>query len=240
MSQSILSFLNQIEWIEGGNQIPRWHDQGIRHGFEGLGHELPPFGIHLKQIHSRDIHEVNEPHVEGLVGQGDALATSLNSQRIAVKTADCVPVLIHHPEMAMAIHAGWRGLAQDILGHAAEFLQTKGSYLSQCEWAIGPAISASSFEIGPEVLEHFQKHEVYQNDLSWSVYKGVKDRWHLDLQQLAAIRLMRIGVAPEKISVLRVDTKTGIDHWHSYRRSGQEAGRNWTWIELGSPSLSGQ
>lgn len=237
MSAPIYSFLNQVTWIEGGNQIPSWHDRGIRHGFEGLDYELPPFGVHLKQVHSAHIVEVAQEGSEGIVGQGDALATQLMSHRIAVKTADCVPILLHHPEIGLAIHAGWRGLAQDILAESVRFVEAKGIDPSKCEWAIGPAISPASFEIGPEVLEHFQNHPAYSSDLAWSAFKGARDRWHLDLQQLAVLRLMRFGFEPQRISVLRSDTKTNEALWHSYRRSGEKAGRNWSWLELGSATL---
>lgn len=238
MTAQILDYLNRVEWLETRNQIPRWHDRGIRHGFEGLGHELPPFGLHLKQVHSVDIHEVTEEGSQGLVGQGDALSTKLPSHRIAVKTADCVPVLLHHPELVMAIHAGWRGLAQDFLSHAYSHVASQGLDPLECEWGIGPSISRESFEIGPEVLEHFQSSPHYGPDLSWSVQKGLFDRWHLDLQTLAVLRLMKLGVDPSRISVIRTDTKTNPSQWHSYRRDGEHAGRNWSWIEHGSASLA--
>lgn len=238
MHTQVFDYLNQVEWLETRNQIPRWHDRGIRHGFEGLGHELPPFGLHLKQVHSVDIQEVTEDGSQGLVGQGDILATRLPSHRIAVKTADCVPILLFHPELVMSIHAGWRGLAQDILGKVSSFVALKGFNPLECEWGIGPAVSSESFEIGPEVLEHFRTSAHYAADLSWSVQKGLFDRWHMDLQTLSVVRLMRLGVGPERISVIRTDTKTQPSLWHSYRRDGEQAGRNWSWIEHGSASLA--
>lgn len=236
MSLAIFDYLNQVEWLPAMNQIPRWHAKGIHHGFEGLGHELPTFGLHLKQTHSVHIHEVLESGSQGLVGQGDILATKLPMHRIAVKTADCVPVLIYHPEYVMAVHAGWRGLAQDILGVVASFLKSKGYDPRDCEFGIGPSISTDSFEIGPEVLEHFQLSSNYEGTLSWASQKGVGDRWHLDLQTLAVLRLKNLHIFPEKISVIRSDTKSNGELWHSYRRNGEHAGRNWTWIEHGSAS----
>lgn len=238
MHSQVFDYLSKVEWLEAGNQIPRWHQRGIRHGFEGLGHELPSFGSHLKQVHGIAIQEVKEEGTQGLIGQGDILATALASHRIAVKTADCVPVLIYHPDLVMAIHAGWRGLAQDILQVVYQYLESRGLDAKSCEWGIGPSISPASFEIGPEVLEHFQKNPVYAEDLSWSSTKGVKDRWHLDLQTLAVLRLKRLGIEPEGISVVRTDTKTQDELWHSYRRNGEQAGRNWTWIEHGSASMA--
>lgn len=238
MTDSVLSYLKQVEWLAAQNQIPRWHDRGVRHGFEGIGHELPPFGLHLKQIHSTVIQEVTEEGSQGIVGQGDALATSLPTHRIAVKTADCIPILLFHHEFVMAIHAGWRGLAQDFIGEVASYVRHRGFELGACEWGIGPCIAPESFEVGPEVVEAFVNQPVYQEDLSWGLLKGQHDRWHLDLAAMTVLRLRREGVNPSHISVIRSDTKTNDDMWHSYRRSGEHAGRNWSWIEHGSASLS--
>lgn len=238
MTESVLAYLKQVEWLSGLNQIPRWHERGIRHGFEGIGHELPPFGLHLKQVHSTIIHEVTEEGSQGIVGQGDALATFLPTHRIAVKTADCVPILLFHHEFVMAIHAGWRGLAQDFIAQVVGYIHAKGYDLKDCEWGIGPCISPESFEIGPEVLDAFEQQAVYQEALSWSTTKGRDDRWHLDLATMTVLRLRQEGVNPKHISVIRSDTKTHPELWHSYRRDGEHAGRNWSWIEHGSAGLS--
>ena len=235
MRNEARDFLNRVSWLSQGQQIPSWHHKGIRHGFEGLGYELPPFGVHLKQIHSKDIVDITSPGTEGIVGQGDALFTQLPGHRIAVKTADCVPLLVSHPEGVMAIHAGWRGLVQDIIGASITHLEQKGIKVSDCEWAVGPCISAASFEVGPEVLDAFAQHEIFSAELDASVLKGVEDRWHLDLATIAVLRLGHSGIAPEKISVLRLDTRTHSESLHSYRRDGEKAGRNWSWIELTPP-----
>lgn len=235
MPAQILDYLSKVEWLEAQNQIPRWQEKGVRHGFEGQGHELPSFGSHVKQVHGLAIQEVTADGTQGLIGQGDIIATQLPSHRIAVKTADCVPILVLHANQVMAIHAGWRGLAQDILLAVAEFLQAKGISPKDCEWGIGPSISLQSFEIGPEVLEHFKTDLTYAYDLNWAATKGVGDRWHLDLQTLVVLRLKHLGVEPEKISVIRADTKTDEERWHSYRRNGEQAGRNWSWIEHSVP-----
>jgi len=236
--ESALNFLKQVDWLEAGNVIPRWHDRGIRHGFEGLGHELPPFGLHMKQVHSVTILEVKDEGSQGLVGQGDALATFLPTHRIAVKTADCVPILLFHHKFVMAVHAGWRGLAQDFIGEVARFVTAKGYDLKECEWGIGPSIAPESYEVGPELLDVFLQNPKYQDDINWGITKGIGDRWHIDLQTLAVLRLRREGVLPAHISVIRSDTRTHPELWHSYRRNGEHAGRNWSWIEHGSASLA--
>jgi hypothetical protein len=47
----------------------------------------------------------------------DAAITTRTDVAVAVKAADCVPILLAHPAGAVAaIHAGWRGTAQGIAG----------------------------------------------------------------------------------------------------------------------------
>jgi YfiH family protein len=229
-------YLESIHWLESGSVIPEWEDHGIRHGFEGLGHELPPFGLHLKQVHGTDLLEVKQTGAHGLAGQGDGLYTQLVSHRVAVKTADCVPVLLHHPEMVMAIHAGWRGVAQDIVGHGLGILKGKGFKLEDCHWGIGPCLSLQSFEIGPDVIRALTDgaFAMTPDEFAWCSMKGKGDRWHLDLAALVTLRLKRVGVAGKSISVIRADTRTEAETWHSYRREGEGVGRNWSWIERGA------
>lgn len=236
MKSHIFAYLEQVHWLESRSTIPEWDDHGIRHGFEGLGHELPPFGLHLKQVHGTDLVEIKQTGAHGLAGQGDGLYTELVSHRVAVKTADCVPILLHHPELVMAIHAGWRGLAQDIVGQGLAVLQKRGYRLEDCLWGIGPCLSLESFEIGRDVMEKLSQgaFAMTNDELPWVSMKGLRDRWHLDLATLVVLRLMRVGAPPSSISVIRTDTKSGADRWHSYRREGEGVGRNWSWIERGA------
>jgi copper oxidase (laccase) domain-containing protein len=49
----------------------------------------------------------------GQLGDGDALVSDTPGQLIAVKTADCLPILIadERQHAAAAVHAVWSGLA---------------------------------------------------------------------------------------------------------------------------------
>ncbi|MFZ0936866.1 MAG: laccase domain-containing protein, partial [Bryobacteraceae bacterium] len=63
----------------------------------------------LHQVHSAEC--VAGAGRSGVLGAGDALLENTPGAVVAVKTADCVPLLLvdpHHRAVA-AVHAGWRG-----------------------------------------------------------------------------------------------------------------------------------
>ena len=67
----------------------------------------------MDQIHS-DIIKVVYPMRKTY--KCDGLYTAKKGNILCVKTADCVPILIHSEIGVGAIHAGWRGLSKNILG----------------------------------------------------------------------------------------------------------------------------
>jgi YfiH family protein len=231
---SIESWINRMTWTGTEHQLPSWVENGIAHGFEGLSYELPKSGYSLKQVHGIALLEVKAGADPAALPEADGLWTRQPGLTLAVKTADCVPVLIQHPRLVMAIHAGWKGMAQDILGAALQVLVVEGISLAACKVGIGPCISLDSFEVGPEVIDQFRRSAFRLDDeaLAWASSKGPGDRWHLDLGLLAALRFKEAGMQPEQLSVVRSCTRKNPMVWHSFRRDGQRAGRNWSWIRL--------
>lgn len=228
-------FIAQAHWHEALQRIPSWTERGIRHGFEGRDFAFPPHGISLQQIHS-PLLIVPDAKGQGLA-PGDGLVSVHPEQLIGVKTADCLPILISHPRGVMALHAGWKGLAADIVGAALQWMKAQAWDLAQAEFALGPCISLDSFEVGPEILQAFlgEAFAAQPLELAFASSKGVADRWHLDLALLALLQIGRYGVRADKIHVVRSCTKKNSELWHSYRREGVQAGRNWSWIQFSSP-----
>lgn len=230
----IESWINRMTWLGTEHQLPAWVESGIDHGFEGLGFDLPKDGYQLKQVHGAELLEIKKGADPQVFPEADGLWTREPGVMIAVKTADCVPVLIQHPRLVMAIHAGWKGMAQDILGTACQILAREGVPLSTCKVGIGACISLDSFEVGPEVIDQFRQGAYRLDDetLAWVASKGQGDRWHLDLGLMAALRLKKAGLQAEQLSVIRSCTRKNPMVWHSFRRDAQRAGRNWSWIRL--------
>ncbi len=166
----------------------------------------------LDQVHSADL-RVAAPVCCGV---GDGLLTDRAGLALAIATADCVPVLLAGGPSLAAVHAGWRGIAQNIVGAAVERLEAPGAEV--VAW-IGPAIGPQAYEVGEEVAQ-----EVAAVSGPQIVLRGLGPRPHLDLQAAVAVQLDRAGVS--QIRCLRACTYERATELYSYRRSGPRAGRN--------------
>ena len=129
------------------------------HGFGTRRSDIPGWFANLatvKQIHSAIC--VPAEGRCGVLGEGDALLEDRPGAVIAVKTADCLPVLLvdeRHRAVA-AVHAGWRGTVARIAVGAVEAMRRRfGSEARDLHAAIGPGIGKCCYEVGPEVAAQF-------------------------------------------------------------------------------------
>jgi len=109
---------------------------------------------------------------------------------ICISTADCIPILLYdkqHQAIA-AVHAGWRGTVNFIVGHTLERMRavygTVGEEVVAC---IGPGISLESFEVGDEVYEAFRLNGFDMSRISCRNANTGKfhiDLWETNRQQL--------------------------------------------------------
>lgn len=210
-------------------------------GFSGV-QSTPPKQRHFpKQVHGTVIIEAKSSLTDLTSPdrpQADGIFTTVPATTVAVQTADCLPVLIYHSRCAMAVHAGWRGLAAGILQQASKKLEDLSIQPEETCVILGPAIGPASYEVGPELVDQFQGMFADSQALAWVMGKGQADRWHLDLAMAASLSLAELGFPAASIYCLRSCTKMDEDHWHSYRRQAEEAGRNWSWLSLRAGNLA--
>jgi hypothetical protein len=92
------------------------------------------------------------PAGETIDFKADALVTDDPARVVAVRVADCVPVLLASADgrIVAAVHAGWRGVAAGVALAAVRAMRGLGAV--EIVGAIGPCISAAAFEVGPEVV----------------------------------------------------------------------------------------
>jgi YfiH family protein len=106
---------------------------------------LPAEPRWLRQVHGSCV--VDAAHVTALV-EADASWTTSPGVVCVVQMADCMPVLFadRAGTRVAAAHAGWRGLAGDVLGNAVRALDTDPAAL--IAWmgpAIGPSVMATPY-----------------------------------------------------------------------------------------------
>ncbi len=171
----------------------------------------------VSQVHGRAVVEVTEADAVADVRrrEADGLVTRVSGWAVAVRTADCVPILLADPETGAvaAVHAGWRGVASGILEPA--FARLGGAPLA----AIGPHIRLASFEVGPEVAEAIEAAAP-----GVEVTERREPRPHVDLA--AAVRAQLEGLGARAIDDVGGDTYADAARFFSHRRDAGRTGRH--------------
>lgn len=181
-----------------------------------------------RQTHSDHVLYVSS---SGRPEDTDAVFTDVPGLTLAVKTADCIPVLLYDRRLdcVAAIHAGWRGTVQYIVRKTIEAMGSDGGDLSAI---IGPGISQASFEVGDEVYERFRSAHFPMERMALRLPHGTEApvmRWHIDLWDANRWILEQCGVSD--ILVAGVDTMTS-PLYYSARRETINTGRNYNWIVM--------
>jgi YfiH family protein len=209
--------LDAFEWLEHGfgtRNTDGWPDRSRL--------------VFLRQIHS-DVVQIADRDC-GCVGEGDALATDRPGLLLAVKTADCLPILLADEKrrVVAAIHAGWRGTARGIARRTVETLRRNFSCRPEDLWvAIGPGISRCCYEVGPEVAEKFRRLLPELERVQGSV--------RLELAEANRRELVAAGVAVERIWTAGLCTCCRPEEFHSHRREPSLRGRMWSVIGIRTP-----
>jgi YfiH family protein len=198
--------LDELSWLE--------HGFGTR-----LSSEWPDHAglATLRQIHSDKVLVADH---SGVIGEGDALISDQPGLTLAIRTADCLPVLIADAtnKAIAAVHAGWRGVVREVAPRAIEAMARQfGSRPEDLTVVLGPGIGTCCFEVGPEVAIQFARFFPERQDLSV--------RTRIDLAQAIVKQLRRIGVTPGQIGTCQLCTYCQSRSFHSYRRDGEAAGR---------------
>lgn len=181
----------------------------------------------LLQVHGRRIVDAGElaggavPEADGVL----ALRDGPPGPAPAVRVADCVPVLLASRDgrALAAVHAGWRGTAAGIAGHAVELLAASGVDPVDLVAALGPAIGGCCYEVGAEVVRAVAAAcAVPPGELAAA---GPGGGVRLDLRHANRLQLERAGLPPEAVSAAPWCTACDNDRFFSYRREGTGAGR---------------
>lgn len=182
----------------------------------------------LEQVHGRRI--VDARRVQGVV-EADASYVRKPGAVCVVMTADCLPVLLcdRQGSLVAAVHAGWRGLAANILGHALELFDQPSEVLV---W-LGPAIGPGHFEVGMELCARFSELEPgYAHAFSKRGQQLAANRYLADIYQLARYQLLLAGVSEGQVYGGDFCTFADTRRFYSYRRDGAHSGRMATAIWL--------
>ncbi|EFL50499.1 protein of unknown function DUF152 [Solidesulfovibrio fructosivorans JJ]] len=166
----------------------------------------------LKQEHG--VYMVFEPEFDTLdqpsIEAGDGMAESRPGRALAIKTADCQPVLLAHEsgKFIAALHVGWRGNVADMCGRSVRsFCVRYGLDPRELLAVRGPSLGPGEAEFTAFEREFGEKFR------PWYDYRTQRvDLWRLTRDQLVAAGLDR-----DRIYGLDLCTQS-LPLFFSYRR----------------------
>jgi YfiH family protein len=145
---------------------------------------------------------------------GDSVFTKQRNVVCAIRTADCLPILLTNKKgsMVAAIHAGWRSLGSGIIEKTISEINSDSDIYA---W-LGPSISADRFIVGQDVYNFFEKNDpkIINSFIKYH------DKYKLCLPTAAKCKLLNSGV--KNIFGSTIDenfcTYDDVDRFFSYRR----------------------
>lgn len=172
---------------------------------------------HMRQVHGTRIVQVKTP---GLVEEADAMFTDEKGLWLAVKTADCVPVLISSPAAVGVAHCGWRGLQGGLLPSLIATMRDE-YYIDPLDMYIhiGPCISAKYYEVDESFLNEFDA-----KFFSPSTNKG---KLMMDVGAIARAQAIESNIPDLNIYNSGLCTFEQKNLFHSYRRAKKQGDQNY-------------
>lgn len=181
--------------------------------------------VEVHQVHGDTVHVVragSTTHAGPETTKADAIVSDDAGRAVAVRVADCTPVLIATADgrMVAAVHAGWRGVVSGVACRTVEAMMRLGASPEELVAAIGPCISEPEFEIGPEVVEAFRAAFGAATPHARDVAGG---KGRADLQ--GALRTSLEGRGVRRIDTIARCTVRNPSLFFSHRRDHGATGR---------------
>ena len=192
-----------------------------RRAVDGLAPGLAPGGVAVvHQVHGAAVIAVDAPAGPFMpLGEADALVTCRSGVVLAIRVADCVPILVAGSGAVAAIHAGWRGVAAGVVAASIRAMRAEGDDGALVA-VVGPHASGAAYEVGDEVVDGLVAAGLPIDVVV--VGRTARGRARVDLGGAVAWQLREAGVGT--IGATGGCTLTD-ERFFSHRRDGEGAGR---------------
>jgi len=182
---------------------------------------------------AKQVHEINVLRCQGPglmhADAADILVSKQAGTALAVRTADCLPILIADPKAGVvaAIHAGWRGSVAEVSKVAVKAMVDLGATPQTMLASLGPCIGDCCFEINADIARQLK----VSCGADVSEYRsGVI---YANLAKANALQLEQAGLAYEHIETLGYCTACCTSpQYFSFRRDHGQTGRQLAVIHL--------
>ena len=173
--------------------------------------------VTVHQVHSATAVFTRDLLPADALPKGDAIVTTTPGLVIGALAADCAPVLFADPEakVVACAHAGWRGAVGGVVEATIAEMIAAGARRDRIVAAVGPCISQSNYEVGPEFEAELMRLDP-ANARFFEVPDGAQ-KSHFDLQGYVSARLGSAGLADH--GAIAACTYENESELFSYRRS---------------------
>ena len=174
--------------------------------------------IHMKQIHSSDVHIVNDNDTFDNPPTCDALVSNKKNTPLMVMVADCSPILFYdYKEEVIAVaHAGRQGAFKNIIQNTINTMKSQyNSNATNIYVSIGPSIGQCCYEVGDEIYQ-----EASTLGLEYSLEKR-NTSYYLSVSKILEAQLLGSGVKKENFEISKECTCCKSNKYYSYRAKAQ-------------------
>ena len=183
---------------------------------EALGGGRHQFAM-VNQVHGTNCVIIDEAPLLGTEIEADSHVTTNKNVVLAIKTADCVPVLFHDAKNGVigACHAGWRGALAGITSSTIQKMLAAGAQLENIEVIVGPCIQQASYEVDGNFYQSFLAEDI-ENKIFF-IDSSKVGHYMFDLPGYVIRKLKADGT--RNIVNSAIDTLKEEDKFFSYRRN---------------------
>jgi polyphenol oxidase len=173
--------------------------------------------ITAHQVHSAEVVEVTDVWAAEARPKVDGLVTRQKNIALGVLTADCGPVLFTDSEAGVigCCHAGWKGAVGGVTDATVAAMEKLGAVRSKIVAVIGPTISQTAYEVGPEFPKPFLEQSSAHS--KFFVPSTKPEHFMFNLPGYIRQRLQGLGLA--SVHDLGLCTYTDEARFYSYRRA---------------------
>jgi YfiH family protein len=173
----------------------------------------------LEQIHSINVALPDPLHLGDveILEEADGVVTKEKGALLAVRVADCVPVLYYDPvaEVIGAAHIGWRGSEKNMMKAMIAHMESLGAHAVNIRIALGPAIGDCCYTVDTDryvlFMEHMERFEK-------QIFRPYGGGFHLNLTRLNYELALENGIQKSHMEIFPFCTSCDSKRFFSYRR----------------------
>lgn len=187
--------------------------------------------LFLYQVHGAD-GSVITPESKPLVSfdhDGDFLVTNTKVV-LGLLTGDCMPVVMHDAfhNVVAVVHAGWRGSVQSILEKSITAMhEAFGTKPEHLKILFGPSAKVCCYKVSDDFIEQLKAFPFAESVI---IKHGGES--YFDLPGFNRLQLEALGIKKDAISMQYSLCTICHTTFNSYRRQGDQAGRQITAVCL--------